>query len=118
MKSRFVKKLIAASLVTAMSVSMVACGENTDDAPQSSTSSEESDDSEKYTVITDDEGNPIDLGGIEVVIRDWWTPSEEEEPNNAYEEARQNIATGFRKRITLRSKKWLFPTGVQLLKIS
>ena len=77
MKSRFVKKLIAASLVTAMSVSMVACGENTDDAPQSSTSSEESDDSEKYTVITDDEGNPIDLGGIEVVIRDWWTPSEE-----------------------------------------
>lgn len=35
MKSRFVKKLIAASLVTAMSVSMVACGENTDDAPQS-----------------------------------------------------------------------------------
>ena len=43
MKSRFVKKLIAASLVTAMSVSMVACGENTDDAPQSSTSSEESD---------------------------------------------------------------------------
>ena len=55
MKSRFVKKLIAASLVTAMSVSMVACGENTDDAPQSSTSSEESDDSEKYTVITDDE---------------------------------------------------------------
>ena len=37
MKSRFVKKLIAASLVTAMSVSMVACGENTDDAPQSST---------------------------------------------------------------------------------
>ena len=89
MKSRFVKKLIAASLVTAMSVSMVACGENTDDAPQSSTSSEESDDSEKYTVITDDEGNPIDLGGIEVVIRDWWTPSEEEEPNNAYEEARQ-----------------------------
>ena len=51
MKSRFIKKLIAASLVTAMSVSMVACGENTDDAPQSSTSSEESDDSEKYTVI-------------------------------------------------------------------
>ena len=118
MKSRFVKKLIAASLVTAMSVSMVACGENTDDAPQSSTSSEESDDSEKYTVITDDEGNPIDLGGIEVVIRDCGLQAKKKNRTTLMKRHVKNIATGFRKRITLRSKKWLFPTGVQLLKIS
>ena len=110
MKSRFVKKLIAASLVTAMSVSMVACGENTDDAPQSSTSSEESDDSEKYTVITDEELKLSSVtGGLQAKKKNRTTLMKRHV---------KNIATGFRKRITLRSKKWLFPTGVQLLKIS
>ena len=35
---------------------------------------------------TKDYGN-IDLGGMEIVIRDWWSPMEPDEPRNAYEEA-------------------------------
>ena len=34
-------------------------------------------------------GEPYDLGGMEIVIRDWWSPEEPAEPKNAYEEARQ-----------------------------
>ena len=26
-----------------------------------------------YTPILDRNGDPVDLGGIEIVIRDWWT---------------------------------------------
>ena len=42
-----------------------------------------------YTVIKDANGNTVDLGGIEVIIRDWWSPAEAAEPKNAFEEARQ-----------------------------
>lgn len=111
MKSKLVKKLIAASLVTAMSVSMVGCGNDANtagnqsseaessvesSAEQASDSSEEAsvessseeEDLGQYTVITDADGNPIDLGGMEIIIRDWWSSGEEEEAKNAYEEAR------------------------------
>lgn len=40
-----------------------------------------------YTVRRDADGNVYDLGGIDVVIRDWW--SQETEPQNAMDEARQ-----------------------------
>ena len=42
-----------------------------------------------YTVITDENGDPIDLGGMEIIIRDWWSPEEAPEPTNEYEEARE-----------------------------
>ncbi len=41
-------------------------------------------------VICDSEGNPIDLGGMEIIIRDWWSSGVEEEPMNEYQEARQS----------------------------
>lgn len=40
-----------------------------------------------YTIRTDENGNVYDLGGMEIVIRDWWS-SGERTSNNAYEEAR------------------------------
>ncbi len=42
-----------------------------------------------YTVLTDENGDVYDLGGINIIIRDWWSSTEETEPENAYEEARQ-----------------------------
>lgn len=42
-----------------------------------------------YTVLTDENGEVYDLGGMEIIIRDWWSSSEETEPENAYEEAQQ-----------------------------
>ena len=44
-------------------------------------------DEEDYTVITDENGEPIDLGGMDIVIRDWWS-GDPAEPTNDYEEAR------------------------------
>ena len=103
MKMKTVKRFMATVLATAMTMSVAACG-NTDapantpassDAPESKESSvvEESSEVEEdlgaYTVIKDENGNPIDLGGIEVIVRDWWSPAEAAEPKNAYEEARQ-----------------------------
>ena len=42
-----------------------------------------------YSVITDSNGNPIDLGGMEIVVRDWWSVGNPGIPLNDYEEARQ-----------------------------
>lgn len=108
MKRKLIKKLIATLLAATMLVAMVACGKNNSESTQGNNATENSKDSqeatsdsqeveatqdseedEKYTVITDDQGKPIDLGGIEVIIRDWWSTGEEEEPKNAYEEARK-----------------------------
>ena len=44
-------------------------------------------DEEDYTVITDENGDPVDLGGMDIVIRDWWS-GDPAEPTNDYEEAR------------------------------
>ena len=39
-------------------------------------------DEEDYTVITDENGDPIDLGGMDIVIRDWWSGDPAEPAND------------------------------------
>ena len=101
MKSKIVKRVLAASLVTAMAVGMVGCGgEETTTTPSSTptesktdtpadpaTPAEPADDVSPYPIITDASGNTVDLGGIDVVIRDWWSTGELP-MENAYDEAR------------------------------
>ncbi len=102
MKSKIVKRVLAASLVTAMAVSMVGCGgeepattpsgstpteSKTDTPADPATPADPVDEVSPYPIITDDSGNPVDLGGVEVIIRDWWSTGELTR-NNAYEEAR------------------------------
>jgi len=53
------------------------------------TSESASDEYDPYQVITDESGNPIDLGGMEIIIRDWWSSEEPAAPANDYEEALQ-----------------------------
>ena len=101
MKMKTVKRFMATALATAMTLSVVACGNtaptdtpaSSDKAPEAPESSVVEESSEEdlgaYTVIKDANGNTVDLGGIEVIIRDWWSPAEAAEPKNAYEEARQ-----------------------------
>ncbi len=103
MKSKIAKKVIAASLATVMAVGMVGCGsEDAGTTPSNSTPSSSQETSKDttseatpepevspYTVITDADGNPINLGGMEIVMRDWWSTGEVAEPNNAFEEAQQ-----------------------------
>lgn len=112
MKSKIAKKVIAASLATVMTVGLAACGNeaaptdgsNTPDtgsaepsnqeqsaAPEESVAPEESSAEEEvspYTVLTDENGNVYDLGGMEIILRDWWS-GDPAEPTNDYEEARQ-----------------------------
>ncbi len=49
---------------------------------------EESEGSDIWEVKTDADGNPIDLGGMEIIIRDWWS-GDPTDPANDYEEAQQ-----------------------------
>lgn len=100
MKKKIVKKLIAAALATAMTVSMAGCGneeqpaanDNTQPSSEPETTQEqtvEEEDLGSYTVLKDENGNVYDLGGMEIIIRDWWSSDEEVEPSNAFEEARE-----------------------------
>ncbi|MDR2043253.1 MAG: extracellular solute-binding protein [Clostridium sp.] len=103
MKRKAWKQFMAAALSAAMAVGLAACGGNaaTGTGATGATSVEESSAAEsgaeesappeeesKYPIRTKADGSPIDLGGIEVVIGDWWSADEETEPANAYEEAR------------------------------
>jgi len=109
MKKPMAKKVLAAVTAAAMTMSLTACGgaettapateekapaETTETAEATEETTEETveevveEEVSPYTVITDDAGNPIDLGGMEIIVRDWWSPEEPAEPTNDYEEAR------------------------------
>ncbi|MCM1026833.1 MAG: extracellular solute-binding protein [Roseburia sp.] len=108
MKRKMFRKLMAASLAAVMTVSLAACGNNDstpgseggdnsstpeskEEQPSDSASSEtpsEEDPVGLYTVLTDENGNTYDLGGMEIIVRDWWS-SGEVTLRNDYEEARQ-----------------------------
>ena len=104
MKSKMFKKLMAASLATVMTVGLAGCGGEVTTTPESTepSSSEpvasepvasepvesetETEEVGAYTVLTDENGNVYDLGGMEIVIRNWFY--QYQEPKNEYEEAR------------------------------
>ncbi len=109
MKSQLVKKLLAGSLATAMTISLMACGSTpaadttdtaepaTEDTAEAEPAADAEAEAEEpaaeeeeslYTVLTDADGNVYDLGGMEIIIRDWWS-GDPAEPTNDYEEAQQ-----------------------------
>ena len=108
MRKPMAKKVLAAVTTAAMAMSAVACGgaetaapaapaddtteevveETTEEVAEEAEEEEEEEEVSPYTVITDESGNPIDLGGMEIIIRNWWSPEEPAEPTNDYEEAR------------------------------
>lgn len=105
MLKRFFKKAFSVVMAAVMTLGLVGCGKKevasntTSDKPESPTPTEvpekqvdevfDDEEIEKYTVLKDSDGNVYDLGGMEIIIRDWWSTGEEAEPTNAYEEARQ-----------------------------
>lgn len=110
MRKKMSQKLLSAVLAAGMIVGLAACGNDgagattttTDTTGTDTTTTDvtdttdvaevevEDEDVNPYTVITDDAGNPIDLGGMEILIRDWWsTPVDEwtePEINTEYQE--------------------------------
>ena len=106
MVKKFFRKTMAASMAAVLACGMIACGskdagneqkpestptqapktENNNEGTEAPTTAPEED--SPYTVLKDENGNVYDLGGMEIVIRDWWSTGEEPEPQNAYDEAR------------------------------
>lgn len=96
------KKLTAIMLTMAMAASMTACGnagngeEGNDVTPTTATT--DGNDTVTDTPDTPDTTEPVedevpekyqDLGGMEIIIADWWSSGEESEPTTAEEEATQ-----------------------------
>ena len=92
------KKLLSITLILALSVSLLtACGSKgneggttNDNTSQQQTTNNNSGSSEVKDVA-DNEPTPtpevvMDLGGMDVIIADWWSPKEPQEPKNQKEE--------------------------------
>ncbi len=100
MKRKFLNQIIAVSASAAMVAGLAGCGASGDANPPAPENTENQQTGEggetvepvveesPYEIITDADGNPIDLGGVEVIVRDWWSSGEVAEPTNDFEEAR------------------------------
>ncbi|MCQ2526434.1 MAG: extracellular solute-binding protein [Lachnospiraceae bacterium] len=90
MKRKVFKKGTAVASAIFMAASLTGCGKDSSiTIPKAEISQEKYDElSNVYDIICDDEGNPIDLGGMEIIIRDWWSSGEPDESTNDYTEAR------------------------------
>lgn len=82
MKNKMFKKLMAAALATAMTASLAACGEKPVDQPSNETGNTDAstpaqsggEEVSPYPVINDPAtGKPYDLGGMDIIIRNWWS---------------------------------------------
>jgi len=71
------KKTLALLLVLAMAFGLLAAAAETHEFSYG----------ESIEIRTDKDGNKLDLGGIEVIIGDWWSSGEPAEPETAAEEA-------------------------------
>ena len=92
---KIAKRALSVMLVLALSISMLtACGKKVDDSNAPATTPGEtttntdtsSNDTEEATPTEVAEEEPIDLGGMEIIVGDWWSPQETPEPRNQKEE--------------------------------
>lgn len=103
MKKKIVQRVLATAMATVVTVGVTACGSettngNTPENKEPSKGIEESkpasdadtadEDLGGYTLLKDENGNVYDLGGMEIVIRNWWSDGTIPEPTDDYEEAR------------------------------
>lgn len=93
MRKKILRKVVGTTLTVAMAASLTACNKGADTtattaaaAPTEATTEDST--PWQYQVRTKDDGSKIDLGGMEIVIRDWWS-GELGEPQNAFEEAQR-----------------------------
>ena len=115
MISKAVRRMLAVSLAAVMAIGAAGCGNGGDttqtpdptkapdnagttdtkkeETPAAPTEAPVEEVDPEYVVITDENGNPIDLGGMQVIVRDWWgdgssTDDKLAKAENAYDEAR------------------------------
>ena len=105
---RYFQKGITAVMTMTLLTSLVACGSKnntantgaetdeptTTEAPTEAAeateapteAAEATEDESPYTVLKDENGNVYDLGGMEIIVADWWTAAEQPEPTTQKEE--------------------------------
>ncbi len=101
MKMKSVKRLIAAALATVMTVGLAGCGDDAastggsdadkdskEPAVSTDAASTETGEVSPYPIYKDADGNVYDLGGMEIIIRDWFS-GEPKEPETAFEQAQK-----------------------------
>ncbi len=110
MKKRNLQRIFAAFMASALALSTAACSKKADEqkpaddnkpvdqtqttTPDASTTTPDTttdvntpdDQVDEIEVIMKD-GKPVDLGGMEIIIRNWWSPEEPEAPQNEFQEA-------------------------------
>ena len=108
MKKRNLQRIFAAFMATAMVVGVTACDNTsseekptdapaTTDAPVDKPTDAPVDKPTDAPVVTEPVVTEVpvpadlqDLGGMEIIIRDWWSPEDPGEPKTEYEEAQRN----------------------------
>jgi len=83
MNVRMIRKIVATALVAlAVSTSLYAEGQQEGGGRGGAASPYPG-----VNILRDERGRVINLGGMDVIIADWWSPTEVPEPTNAAEEA-------------------------------
>lgn len=134
------RRVLSTMLVASMAAGMVGCGANSSNAAKEASTKEEDvkdtaeekkddaaaessdvaegtegeDEIGQYTVLKDKDGNVYDLGGMDIVIADWWSSGEPAEPSNAYDEARQDYIDWIQKTYNFTIKEASFSTWADM----
>ena len=109
MKKKFWQRMVSCTLTATMVAGLAACGGTTEGGTPTPTKAPDAGNQgsagnqepggqtqepvatptpDPYKIITDANGNKIDLGGMEIIIRDWWTqPRGDDFVPTAYSEA-------------------------------
>ena len=115
---KLAKRVGALAIAMSMVAGLAACGEKQPETPAATPTPEvkqevvvvdnnQAQENDPYAIRTDANGNKIDLGGIEVVLNNWWE-GEPTPPNNAYDEAREEYLDWLQKtyNFTFKRAQW------------
>ncbi len=97
---KLVKKVGVLAVAATMIISVAGCGEKKPEPQPQNTptpatvtqvvieNNQDENQNDPYALRKDANGNTVDLGGIDVILNNWWE-GEPTPPNNAYDEARE-----------------------------
>jgi ABC-type glycerol-3-phosphate transport system substrate-binding protein len=98
------KRLIASILAVACISSFVGCSQKASNS-SSSSSAESSSSSAETTTASSSEEEARDLGGMEIIVGDWWSSGEESAPQNAKDEATQEYRKEIQEKYNFKIKQ-------------
>ena len=115
MKRKMKKLLMLISVLTLSVTMLIACGKKADDEGKGNDVDnpvvDDTKDDDKKDVDDVDDVDPVDeepamdLGGMEIVIGDWWSAQETPAPTNAYQEAQQEYRDMIQKKYNFTMKQ-------------